>query len=514
MSTLEKRKSQEEAGRAILVLAFGMVVLQAISDLMIRGSLGIDSGAVVLLALFSAVAVRRRSRLAADVIAVCLIGQAIVMTASFRGHPWQLDTHMIYFVMLAGISTLGSMRALVVGAAVTAVHHLGLTVVMPSLVYPSADFMEDLLRTALHGGLVVFETGVLLLSMVRDRRMVRQITEQKETLADQSHRAEIAEARAHRMMAEAEQVVGILRAKLHQLAGRDLGCHITEDVPEAFSDLLADFNLAVEQLDAALCKAKSMAQGFDGEARLLGTLLADLETGTHGQAQGLADQSEQIRQLGARLGESAAQAQRASERMATTRSEADQGGEITRQAIAAMERIEKSSGEVGNIMDLIDDIAFQINLLSLNAGVEAARAGESGRGFAVVAGEVQALSMRTAEAARGVKDLISSSEEEVASGVRLVHEAGRRLATIVAHVQDVSTLVEGIRVDAGSRVDEMSDLSAQMVTLDTEAQKIIGQSAEMTAAGQRVQSHANELSRVLGEFTVSAPAEARHARRA
>ncbi|MFW2544528.1 methyl-accepting chemotaxis protein [Primorskyibacter sp. 2E107] len=503
MSSHENRSSKTNTGKAVLGLAFIMVVIQILSDALIEERSYLDSVATAVLAAIATLALRRQSRFSPDIVAICLIGQVIVMTASFRGHAWQIDTHMVYFVMLAGISTMGSIRAMLVGAGVTAAHHLGLTVFMPAMVYPSADLSENLMRTALHGTLVVFETGVLAISMLRDNRMVTQITNQSESLADQSHRAEIAESKARTMMAEAEQAIVILRANLHRLSERSLDCRIVDDIPEAFEDLRSDFNLAVEQLDTTLGKALDMAQSFDCEARLLADLIKSLEMDTQSQATGLGTQSEQVEKLSARLGEAAAHAKRAAERVATARNEADQGGEITKQAVAAMERIEKSSGEVGNIMDLIDDIAFQTNLLALNAGVEAARAGTSGRGFAVVAGEVQALSQRTAEAARGVKELISSSEEEVASGARLVHDAGNRLSMIVQHVNEVNTLIEEIQVDADNRAEEMASLSQQMSGLDSEAQKIIGQSAEMASSGLRLRSHAAELSDLMKEFEVS-----------
>ncbi len=91
---------------------------------------------------------------------------------------------------------------------------------------------------------------------------------------------------------------------------------------------------------------------------------------------------------------------------------------VVRQAVEAMDAIAKSAGQIGQIIGVIDEIAFQTNLLALNAGVEAARAGDAGRGFAVVASEVRALAQRSAEAAKEIKGLISSSSVQVESGVK------------------------------------------------------------------------------------------------
>ena len=95
-----------------------------------------------------------------------------------------------------------------------------------------------------------------------------------------------------------------------------------------------------------------------------------------------------------------------------------------------MGKIEKSSQQISQIIGVIDEIAFQTNLLALNAGVEAARAGDSGRGFAVVASEVRALAQRSAEAAKEIKALISTSATQVGEGVELVAQTGKALERI------------------------------------------------------------------------------------
>src|SRR5690606_3533557 len=97
-----------------------------------------------------------------------------------------------------------------------------------------------------------------------------------------------------------------------------------------------------------------------------------------------------------------------------------------------------------NIIGVIDDIAFQTNLLALNAGVEAARAGEAGKGFAVVAQEVRELAQRSANAAKEIKALITTSGEQVRNGVSLVGQTGKALEQIVLEVQDINSNVIAI----------------------------------------------------------------------
>src|SRR6202142_374897 len=120
---------------------------------------------------------------------------------------------------------------------------------------------------------------------------------------------------------------------------------------------------------------------------------------------------------------------------------ADRSGKVVADAVAAMTQIETSAGKIADIIGVIDEIARQTNLLALNAAVEAARAGDAGRGFAVVASEVRTLAQRSSQAAKDIKDLITSSNGQVAQGVELVNKTGAALDEIVAAIKDVAALV-------------------------------------------------------------------------
>src|SRR5262249_43267724 len=120
---------------------------------------------------------------------------------------------------------------------------------------------------------------------------------------------------------------------------------------------------------------------------------------------------------------------------------ADQGGAVVGRVVETMQQISDSSRKIGDIIGVIDGIAFQTNILALNAAVEAARAGEQGRGFAVVAAEARSLAHRSAAAAREIKALIGASVERVEQGTSLVGEAGRSIEAIVQQVRRVNDLV-------------------------------------------------------------------------
>ena len=134
-------------------------------------------------------------------------------------------------------------------------------------------------------------------------------------------------------------------------------------------------------------------------------------------------------------------ATQAREVVGAARDDAEKSGGVVAKAVAAMGDIAKSSQHISQIIGVIDEIAFQTNLLALNAGVEAARAGDAGRGFAVVASEVRALAQRSAQAAKEIKGLISTSATQVDQGVELVAETGKSLERIMAKVTEINRVV-------------------------------------------------------------------------
>ena len=170
----------------------------------------------------------------------------------------------------------------------------------------------------------------------------------------------------------------------------------------------------------------------------------DLSQRTEEQAAGLEETSASMEHISTVVKQNAANAQQASQLAAGTRETADRSGGVVANAIDAMARIAQSSTKIADIIGVIDEIARQTNLLALNAAVEAARAGDAGRGFAVVASEVRSLAQRSAQAAKDIKDLITSSSTQVQDGVKLVDQTGKSLSEIVTSIKSVAELVSGI----------------------------------------------------------------------
>jgi len=168
-----------------------------------------------------------------------------------------------------------------------------------------------------------------------------------------------------------------------------------------------------------------------------------------------------------------------------------------------MGEIDASSRKIGDIIGVIDGIAFQTNILALNAAVEAARAGEQGRGFAVVAGEVRTLAQRSAEAAREIKALIHTSVDKVASGARLVQDAGQTMDEIVGSVQRVGDIIGDIAASASEQSTRISQVNQDVMALDQMTQQNAALVEESAAASQSMRQQAQGLEASVAVFKLS-----------
>lgn len=150
-------------------------------------------------AIFAALALlsgKAEGQMRAYLLALSIIGQCITFTAAFAGHAWQIDTHMAFFAALAIVSTMESVPALLFAVVLTAAHHLSFGLLIPSLIYPSSDLLANFGRTLFHAFIVIFETAILLLSMINSKRQRRKIEEAQTDLAASVELANIARAEA------------------------------------------------------------------------------------------------------------------------------------------------------------------------------------------------------------------------------------------------------------------------------------------------------------------------------
>jgi methyl-accepting chemotaxis protein len=296
---------------------------------------------------------------------------------------------------------------------------------------------------------------------------------------------------------------------LGRLAAGDLTARIDAELSGPFLKLKHDFNDAVTALQATMSSVAQVSEGIHRGAGEISAASDDLSQRTEQQAASLEETAAAMEQITATVRETATGAGRANQIVAVTRNEAEESGAVVRRAVEAMAGIERTSGEISDIIAVIDAIAFQTNLLALNAGVEAARAGDAGRGFAVVASEVRALAQRSADAAKDVKQRITASVETVDAGVALVSETGRSLERIIGRIGEISALVSDISGSAEQQSQGLQQVNTAVGEMDGVTQRNAAMVEEATAAARNLAGEADTLAAEIARFTLGgAPAPA------
>jgi methyl-accepting chemotaxis protein len=306
---------------------------------------------------------------------------------------------------------------------------------------------------------------------------------------------------------QARGVVDAVATGLERLAGGELIFRLNTAFPADYEKLRTDFNAAMEKLQGTMQAIASNTQGVRSGAGEITQASDDLARRTEQQAASLEETAAALDQITATVRKTAENAGDARTLVTTARSDAESSGTVVRETVSAMNAIEASYKQIGNIIGVIDEIAFQTNLLALNAGVEAARAGDAGRGFAVVATEVRALAQRSADAAKEIKSLISASGQQVEGGVRLVSETGKALGRIVEQVGRLSSLVTDIAASAQEQATGLAEVNTAVNQMDQVTQQNAAMVEQATAASHSLAGEAQELSRLVSQFSIGQAAQ-------
>ena len=287
---------------------------------------------------------------------------------------------------------------------------------------------------------------------------------------------------------------------LTALADGDLTVRIDHPLLPGLDRLRIDFNNSLDKLQATMSTVGDNTNAIAAGSREIQSASDDLAKRTEQQAAAVEETAAALEEITQTVSDSSKRAEEAGSLVARTKAGAEKSGEVVKSAIDAMGQIEASSREISNIIGVIDDIAFQTNLLALNAGVEAARAGEAGKGFAVVAQEVRELAQRSANAAKEIKALITTSGEQVRNGVTLVGQTGKALEQIVTEVKDINLNVIAIVEASREQATGLQEINKAVNAMDQNTQHNAAMVEETTAASHSLAREAETLRNLLAQF--------------
>jgi len=289
-----------------------------------------------------------------------------------------------------------------------------------------------------------------------------------------------------------------------QLAEAISAGDLTHDVPQRGKDELGQLLAALGKMNASLHGIVSQVRGGTDSIAVASAQIeagnADLSGRTEQQASALEQTSASMDELTATVRQNAEHAQQASGLAHSASALVQQGSAVVTQMVQTIGAIESDTRQVGEIIGVMDGIAFQTNILALNAAVEAARAGEQGRGFAVVAGEVRALAQRSQSAAQQVRALIEQSSGRVASGSALASKASGAMAEAVGSVQRVGGIVEEIAQASRSQRDGIEQVNRAVAEMERGTQQNAALVEQSAAAASAMRGQAAQLARLVGRF--------------
>lgn len=298
--------------------------------------------------------------------------------------------------------------------------------------------------------------------------------------------------------------LSLVREHLTLVADGDL----TRTVPLAGNKDLHKVMSTLQHMQNSLTHSVQQVSGasfqIDLGCRDLGAGIVNLSQRTEESAASLEQTAASMEQITATVRLNAGNAHQAHQLSTRVSETAHRGADVVNQVVEKMQDITQSSQKIGDILGMIDDIAFQTNILALNASVEAARAGEQGRGFSVVANEVRSLAQRSANAAKEIRQLIVASQTQVADGSKMASRAGNAMNEIYAEVSQVSVLMKEISVASDEQSRGIEQINVAVTQMDEVAQQNAALVEQATSATHALEEQSARLQKTMAAFRLSA----------
>lgn len=418
------------------------------------------------------------------VVASAMILQVGVLVYAFRGHHWQIDVHMYFFAALAVLGALVCWKTIVVVTGVIALHHLILNFAVPYWVFPEGG---QFWRVVLHAVVVIVEAGVLIWSC----KSLYTTLANAETARNEAVKAATA---AEDLLAQNEQLRKQRQVEREQFK---------RELADQISAMIGKSAGAVDDESVQLQKR---AQHMNDRARVA-------KEASKGAVHASEETSQNVESAASAVDEINASAEEIARQIGRAREITDNAVERSKTASDRIEWLSNAAEKIGEVVNLITDIASQTNLLALNATIEAARAGEAGRGFAVVAQEVKTLATQTARATQDISAQIADMQAATDSSVTAIDT----IQTKIGEIEQISAIIASAVQEQGASTQEIArnvrsaasgtsatssfvENVAKAASLTSQhAESLVGLARELDMLAARVLTDVRAFAETLGE---------------